>query len=149
MPTICVYHTICNADAKHLHTAHSHTHTGILINPSKCANIAHTPRATLVVGRQDGEWRAAKLIRPCDAAGISMIMAQNTAKHTQVITLDMQRTHTRAHIHYIVAGSSIAPATASACGRPLTAAATTAQVKPKAMGAGAGSRSKCSNGRQR
>lgn len=67
-----------------------------------------------------------------------MIMAQNTAKHTQVITLDMQRTHTRAHIHYIVAGSSIAPATASACGRPLTAAATTAQVKPKAMGAGAG-----------
>lgn len=66
-----------------------------------------------------------------------MIMAQNSTKHTQVITLDVHHTHTHTHIDCTVAGSSIAStaaAAASACSGQLTAAATTTQVKPATGG---------------
>lgn len=67
-----------------------------------------------------------------------MIMAQNSTKHTQVITLDVHHTHTHTHIDCTVAGSSIASTAAaaatSACSGQLTAAATTTQVKPATGG---------------
>lgn len=108
-----------------------------LINQSKCESKRGVCVRTLRIRHVARLWWAAemesgKVIRPCDAIGISMIMAQNSTKHTQVITLDVHHTHTRTHTHYTVAGSSIAStaAAASACSGQLTAAATTTQVKP-------------------